>query len=85
MSAAVNAKKQNINCELYESSKNAGGRCRSFYDKKIGLEIDNGNHLVFSANNNFFNFCKIVGSQKTLKTLPSCLNFYDVKKKKMGT
>ena len=82
MSAAVNAKKQNINCELYESSKNAGGRCRSFYDKKIGLEIDNGNHLVFSANNNFFNFCKIVGSQKTLKTLPSCLNFYDVKKKK---
>ena len=48
--------KKNINCEVYESSKIAGGRCRSFYDKQIKQEIDNGNHLVFSANKNFLEF-----------------------------
>ena len=36
-----------------------------FFDKQIELEIDNGNHLVFSANNNFLEFCKTIGSLTT--------------------
>ena len=36
-----------------------------FYDKKMNIEIDNGNHLVFSANKNFKEFCEIIGSSKT--------------------
>ena len=36
---------------------------------------------MFSANNSFFNFCQTVGSLKTLKILPSNLNFFDIKKK----
>ena len=33
-----------------EASPHAGGRCRSYHDPKLGLEIDNGNHLVLSGN-----------------------------------
>ena len=58
-----------MNVEIYESAKYPGGRCRSFYDKKTNIEIDNGNHLVFSANKYFKNFCELIGSSKTLKII----------------
>jgi squalene-associated FAD-dependent desaturase len=35
---------------LYEAAAQAGGRCRSFFDAKLGCAIDNGNHLLLSAN-----------------------------------
>ena len=35
---------------LHESARQAGGRCRSYYDPAIGLTIDNGNHLLLSGN-----------------------------------
>ena len=86
LSSAVYAIKNNFNFEIFESSKFAGGRCRSFYDKKMGIEIDNGNHLVFSANENFLDFCKDIESKRTLKVFPPCFGFFDLKeKKKMGS
>ncbi len=78
LSAATNAIKKNISCEIYESSKIAGGRCRSFHDKKIDLEIDNGNHLVFSANKNFLDFCKVIGTLKTFNLVSKNLCFFDI-------
>ena len=78
LSTAVNAIKKNIDCEVYESSKIAGGRCRSFFDKQINLEIDNGNHLVFSANKNFLDFCKTIGSMPTFKIISEDLKFFDI-------
>ena len=35
---------------LHESARQAGGRCRSYYDPALGLTIDNGNHLLLSGN-----------------------------------
>lgn len=35
---------------LHEAGPAAGGRCRSFLDKELGLRIDNGNHLLLSGN-----------------------------------
>ena len=78
LSTAINAIKKNIKCEVYESAKMAGGRCRSFFDKQIELEIDNGNHLVFSANNNFLEFCKTIGSLTTFKLISKDLKFFDI-------
>ncbi len=78
LSTTVNAIKKNIDCEIYESSKIAGGRCRSFFDKKINLEIDNGNHLVFSANKNFLDFCESIGTLKTFKLISTNLIFFDL-------
>lgn len=35
---------------LLEASPKAGGRCRSYVDKRLGRRIDNGNHLILSGN-----------------------------------
>jgi squalene-associated FAD-dependent desaturase len=35
---------------LHEAAKAAGGRCRSYRDATLGLDIDNGNHLLLSGN-----------------------------------
>lgn len=78
LSAAVNAIKKNIHCEIYESSNIAGGRCRSFFDNQIKLDIDNGNHLVFSANKNFLDFCKTIDSIKKFKIVSQNLKFFDI-------
>lgn len=82
LSACVNAIEKNIDLEIFESSGMAGGRCRSFFDKKIGGEIDNGNHLVLSANENFLNFCEKINSLKTLKKIAPNFYFFDFKETK---
>ena len=35
---------------VHEAGPAAGGRCRSYLDKELGLRIDNGNHLLLSGN-----------------------------------
>jgi squalene-associated FAD-dependent desaturase len=35
---------------VYEAAPVAGGRCRSYFDRELGLTIDNGNHLLLSGN-----------------------------------
>jgi squalene-associated FAD-dependent desaturase len=35
---------------VHEAAKFAGGRCRTYYDNIIDLDIDNGNHLLLSGN-----------------------------------
>ena len=35
---------------MHEAAKFAGGRCRTYYDSVIDLDIDNGNHLLLSGN-----------------------------------
>lgn len=78
MSAAVHSLKKNYKVYLFESSNFPGGRCRSFYEKRLNQEIDNGNHLVFTANENFYELCKIIKSTDTIKTLPPNLNFFNL-------
>jgi squalene-associated FAD-dependent desaturase len=35
---------------VYESGPAAGGRCRSYFDRELGMTVDNGNHLLLSGN-----------------------------------
>ncbi len=35
---------------VHEAAPSAGGRCRSYFDRELGLTIDNGNHLLLSGN-----------------------------------
>ena len=46
------------------------------------MEVDNGNHLILSANKNFLNLCKTLGSLKTLNYYEPKFNFFDLKTKK---
>ena len=50
LAAAVRLAESGVRTIVHEATSAAGGRCRSFHDKALGLEIDNGNHLLLSGN-----------------------------------
>ena len=51
---------------VHEASNYAGGRCRSYHDHATGLTIDNGNHLVLSANTAALAYAARVGTRELL-------------------
>ncbi len=51
---------------IHESATQAGGRCRSYFDTTLGMEIDNGNHLLLSGNYAAQEFLRKVGSEDQL-------------------
>jgi squalene-associated FAD-dependent desaturase len=55
---------------LHEAARQAGGRCRSFYDPVLGMTIDNGNHLLLSGNRDARNFLAEIGSEDQLAGPP---------------
>jgi len=63
---------------LIEAAPQAGGRCRSFFDKQLGCDIDNGNHLVLSGNADAMTFLARIGAMETLDFLPPRFPFHDV-------
>src|SRR3954453_18800811 len=50
LSAAVALHEAGHPLTVLEAGPVAGGRCRSYFDKELGLRIDNGNHLLLSGN-----------------------------------
>lgn len=66
LSAAVELAPQ-AKVTLYEAGPACGGRARSFYDRSLDTEIDNGNHLFLSANRIIFRYLDIIGARGTLK------------------
>ncbi len=51
---------------VHESATHAGGRCRSYFDTTLGMEIDNGNHLLLSGNHAARDFLRLVGGEDQL-------------------
>jgi squalene-associated FAD-dependent desaturase len=51
---------------LYEAGPAAGGRCRSYPDRALGLTIDNGNHLLLSGNAAAFAYLDRIGARSTM-------------------
>ena len=51
---------------LYEASPQAGGRCRSYFDRELGCVVDNGNHLLLSGNTASFSYLDRIGARHTL-------------------
>jgi hydroxysqualene dehydroxylase len=47
---------------LYEAGPAAGGRCRSYFDRELGLTVDNGNHLLLSGNRAAFAYIAAIGA-----------------------
>ena len=50
LSAALALTDANRTVTIHEAGPVAGGRCRSYFDRELGLTIDNGNHLLLSGN-----------------------------------
>jgi squalene-associated FAD-dependent desaturase len=51
---------------VIEAGPAAGGRCRSYFDRELGLRIDNGNHLLLSGNRAVFAYLETIGAIETL-------------------
>lgn len=63
---------------VIEAAPQAGGRCRSFHDKQLGADIDNGNHLVMSGNVDAMRYLARIGALETVEVLPARFPFRDL-------
>src|SRR5579864_4112025 len=66
LSAAVALREAGHAVTVIEAGPAAGGRCRSYFDRELGLRIDNGNHLLLSGNRAAFRYLDTIGARDTL-------------------
>ncbi len=66
LACAVRLVRQGRAVSLYEAAAQAGGRCRSYYDSKLERTIDNGNHILLSANRAALSYLDEIGAGATL-------------------
>ncbi|SAK73148.1 amine oxidase [Caballeronia catudaia] len=66
LAAAVEAQRRGARVVLHEAASHAGGRCRSFFDAKLGVTLDNGNHLLLSGNHSTMAYLRAIGAAETL-------------------
>ncbi|WP_419815034.1 hydroxysqualene dehydroxylase HpnE [Glacieibacterium sp.] len=67
LSAAVELTARGVPVTLSEAGPRAGGRCRSYFDAQLGMEIDNGNHLVLSGNTAVHAYLARIGASDRLR------------------
>jgi len=70
LSAAVELAANDRRVRLYETSRYAGGRCRSYLDAELGCRIDNGNHLLLAGNRAALRYLARIGAIGTLERHP---------------
>ncbi len=64
---------------LLEASGKAGGRCRSYRDDRLDRRIDNGNHLILTANRAVLGWADRIGGATELHTAPeAAFPFHDL-------
>ena len=66
LSAAVALCEAGRSVTVLEAGPAAGGRCRSYLDRELGLRIDNGNHLLLSGNRAALAYVDTIGARHTL-------------------
>lgn len=67
LSAAVRMAERGYRVSLYEAAPQAGGRCRSFFDRTLQCTIDNGNHLLLSGNRAVTRYLETIRSDAPLE------------------
>lgn len=81
LSAAVSLSGGGRKVVLHEAAKQAGGRCRSYFDPSLDLTIDNGNHLLLSGNADALGFLREVNAPSDALVGPdeAAFDFADLK------
>jgi hydroxysqualene dehydroxylase len=67
LSAALSLTAAGCKVALFETAPAAGGRCRSYFDRSLGLTIDNGNHLLLSGNHAAIGYLREIGVADALR------------------
>ncbi|NHN89269.1 hydroxysqualene dehydroxylase HpnE [Acetobacter conturbans] len=67
LSAAVEIAGSGQHVIVHEAGPACGGRARSYEDRKLGCRIDNGNHLLLTANDAVFRYLGLIGALDTLQ------------------
>jgi glycine/D-amino acid oxidase-like deaminating enzyme len=79
LAAAVKLSSAPASIVVHEGARQAGGRCRSFFDETINATIDNGNHLLLSGNRSALAYLDAIGARKELKGPDRCeIDFADM-------
>ena len=68
LSTATTLAGQGHSVRVYEANPVAGGRCRTWYDSRLGREIDNGNHLLLSGNRSAKSYLRRIGAEHRMQT-----------------
>lgn len=71
LATAVACVAQGRRTVVYEMSPRCGGRCATFADRGLGIDIDNGTHVVFGANAATMRYLAMTGGLASLKPDPS--------------
>jgi len=80
LSAAVSLARAGRAVTLCEASGLAGGRCRSYFDDRLGCAIDNGNHLLLTGNRSTMGYLEAIGAAEELVGPASaCFPFLDLR------
>jgi squalene-associated FAD-dependent desaturase len=63
---------------VHEAARQAGGRCRSYFDEPLGMTIDNGNHLLLSGNRSALAYLDAIGARAEMRGPGRCaIDFVD--------
>jgi hydroxysqualene dehydroxylase len=71
LAAAVRLVETSAKVIVHEATNYPGGRCRSYYDQATDLTIDNGNHLLLSANHAALSYARAIGTENRLVGPPT--------------
>jgi squalene-associated FAD-dependent desaturase len=63
LAAALTLTQAGCQVSVHEAGPVAGGRCRSYFDRELGIKVDNGNHLLLSGNRSAFDFIHEIGAE----------------------
>ena len=66
LAAALRLAEAGVSVILHEAGRQAGGRCRSYFDATLGCRIDNGNHLLIAGNAAAMAYLRAIGAADTL-------------------
>lgn len=66
LAAAVQLQRRGAQVVLHDAAGYAGGRCRSYYDAKLGATLDSGNHIVLSGHAATLNYMRAIGAADEL-------------------
>ncbi len=70
LSTAVYLAKYGIKTDILEASPKLGGKAYSFYNKKLHLEVDNGQHLLLGCYNYTLNFLDEINAGNLIEKHP---------------